>query len=374
MIQFNKIKLLYKSIEDTTSFKGDVDVASFTINKDLLASSSTDITVYAVPNNLNIGDLVVLMNWDGTNLFSGVVAQIEENKITCSDLSKILDVEVCLKPGESLDGLYVTKLAAMINIAREQCSYYQELGGDLKIDKINQVLYNQLLKNYSKGLVPQEYHMDGSEDVYNLRDVMFDMAAHGLYTTLDCLIRPENGSYFKLLTDSFKDTDKQIDDYSTDVLNSDVTIEESEINKLMIFDDNAGSNRPSACYYLAANGITNNPDNLTRSLVTKNKIVWREANQSYSDVVTENLAPFLYNHKIELTVAYDGNYVDWENYNLGEKVKVVAKGNTYDSIYTGQTIEYSENSGVTAVKMTFGKVRNKASQRWFQKAWASSWK
>lgn len=369
MIPFSKLKLLYKGRDNLTNLKGMIDVDTFSVNFDLLNSTSSEFNVYEVPNNLLIGDLVMLKNFDGTTIFSGVVSQIEELKITCSDLTKILDYSLVIKPSFLSSEYYSLALRYFLRKARDQCQYRQGVGGSLTVDELNYNLFNQLLNNYKWHETGNKIMLGGREEPYNIRDEMFSMASKGVYTIIEFLDKPENGSWLRMTTDYFKNTDKKIDDISTDTIAKNVIEEEAEVNKLLIYDNQIDDDLPTACYYLVPSGITDNPNVLSRNQVTKTKAVWRESGQGFREVATQELAPFLYSHKIELEVAYDGKYIDWSKYNLGEKVQVYVNGKTYDSIYTGCSFEGSSDGGVQTVKMIFGKVRNRASQYWLQKAW-----
>lgn len=169
----------------------------------------------------------------------------------------------------------------------------------------------------------------------------------------------------KIKNGIFKQTGKKIDDMNSDCLMCTLFEEKSEVNKLQIFEED-DLRIAKGNYFLTSSGIVDNSSSLNRDLPVKNKIVIKKADENNNDVIAQNMNEYLYNHKIEMEVIWNGDYINSKNYELGDIITAQVKGKTFSTVYTGYSFKYSQANNIQSIKMVFGKVRNLATQKWFQ--------
>lgn len=373
MIVYNDVKAVFKKrLQYWQEAYADAEVVSFEIAQDILASSTSSVEVIEVPNAVSVGDVIILMNYDGTKIWNGTVSQIEGNKISCDDIYELLNYNVLFrKSPATYTGKMANKLYRYILQAKNQC-IYKVLENGVETQVTDKLLYRFFTNiQYFSDDSTDEYAMKFDDNtVLNIREEMFKINNLGYTVLMD--VNPmaydwQTGTNYAstIRCRAFRKTNLKIDDTSLNTLSTNIVEEKAEYNKLQIFDE-TNMDRQVTNYYLTPSGITRNPEALDRDSVTKNKIVWKNGDTTYEQCRAENLAPFLYNHKIEMEILYNGSYLNFENYELGDEVQAFVQGKTYSTVFTGYTMQYKKGEGLQTVKMIFGKVRNRATQKWFQ--------
>lgn len=352
-VEYNKERVAYAS----------VDIQSFTINVDTLADSSSDFECFQkVPNAVKVGDIFIVLNSDGTELYKGVVQGIEETKVSTLYIYELLNYNVAIKKNTLLQGNLNQKLKQLINLAKNQTSYtnYAQTNR-YKDDYAWQYLIHFWNNYYYTGEeVSYEQSFDDNT-VVNIKEELYKISSLGFNFEINF---PFSNSSVTPNTEIYCNknvaTKKQIEDINKTVFESSVLITEADNNVVQVYSSNDGRDLGHA--YLTSSGLTTNPDVANRQLNFKNKIVFTDS-LNFDEVIHNEMEARLYNHKIELNMWYDAKYCNFESYKLGDIMKCYVKGKMYTTVYTGYAMEYKDGEGLQKVKMIFGKVRPRLTQR-----------
>ena len=329
---------------------GYARILSFNIREDLLTSQNSSFKLEAIPNAAMIGDVIIVIDDKGTKLYTGVIDSIEENQIEVKDILKLFDDVDFYAIGSYSDANCNTRTRYIIEHYRNNNS------DDMKITSLIDQFDITESDTYPRGW-GYEYTEIHTLNLYEQLLKMFDV--YGVKITVDISIGESRPSIYTAPINAA--VHKLID--NTVILPSMTPVVEiKEINKLIIYNQVGDTKR--AVYYLTSEGIVDDANDLTRLNIVNTKII--NSDEEINRIVSSNLEKEMYNHKITIQMILDNKLYDYFSFILGGRFIISIKRKYYDTIWTAYELNLEENGVLETSNMTFGKVRTKASERYFQ--------
>ena len=321
-------------------------VLEFDINYDLLASTSNSFVFDEIPSEVSLGDVIIVTDSFGIKRFTGVIDEIEENKIVAQDIFSLFNDEILMKIGTNT-GMYTEKIKYYVQ------QYSLQNDDDHKITS----LVSQF--DFDCQQTTKKYTIKRTEvATVNIYDEMLKIYNTGCVVSIDVSLKNERPI---IKSKYIEDFIYKIADNSVYTPTMKPIIQMAGKNKLTIYNENATQKRGT--YYLTENGIVTNSRDLTRTDVVKTSIVTSDEDlQSLKNSYLDN---FLYNHKIEIEMILDNKLYDFSQMILGGKFQLYIGKKYFNTVLTGYSLSKTENEDCKIVKLVFGKVRNKFSQRFF---------
>lgn len=325
-------------------------VLSFNFRFDLLTTQNSSMLLEATPNAVTIGDVVIIIDAYGSVLHKGVIKSIGENQIDFNDILTLFDDDDFYKVGTYSNVNCNTRTRYLINHYKENNS------DDPKITNLVNQFEITEGSTYPRGW-KYEYTETHIINLYDKLLKQFD--DYGIKIDVDI---PINEGQCTIHTYQVECEINKLIDNTVVLPSMTPTIEIQETNKLIIYNQDGTSKRAS--FYLTKDGITDKPDELTRLNVVKTKIV--NSDDDLNSIVSANLEKEMYNHKISIELVLNNKIYDYWSFVLGGKFEVSINRKYYNTIWTGFELNLEVDGVLEIVKMIFGKVRTKASERYFQ--------
>lgn len=341
------------ALRDT--FYDMVRVLSFTIKVDALSDANTTFFLERVPKAVVEGDVIILTDETGLQVYIGMVRSVNIQDVDCIQITSLFN-----------DTVRTTSNYINSNAGRVAAAVLYQYGGDYTHDsqiivKTNDTMINQFMSQFT-------IQYDNSVTLFNLyekTDYNLETLFMDMFKSTGSLINIDiplgvgvpKISFGKVVTTRKL---KLIDNtHIIPIMNP--IVEVSDINKLIVLNSDETSVR--AIRYLTGNGVTSNPSDLTRLQVVKTKYV--ATDDSIENVISTEIPKELFNHKIEVTMNLDNSLYDFFSFKIGQTFDVFIVGDYYDTVLTGYELSKELDENLKEVKMVFGMVRTKASQRFF---------
>ena len=323
---------------------------SFNVREDLLTSQNSSILLEAAPNAAVNGDVIILVDAYGSILYTGVIKSIESNQIDANDILTLFDDEDFYSAGSYSDKNCNTRTRYILE------HYKNSNSDDPKIT----ALINQFDISESDSY-PRKWGYDYTE-VHTLNVYEQLLKMHDDYSVKISVSIPINEGTPSIYTAPVEAVEHKLIDNTVVLPAMTPVVEIQETNKLIIYNQDGTAKR--GVYYLTEDGITEDGSSLTRLNVVNTKIV--NSDDEISTIVSGNLEKEMYNHKITVELILDNKLYDYYSFVTGGKFKISINRKYYDTVWTGYELNLDENSVLEKATMTFGKVRTKASERYFQ--------
>ena len=311
---------------------------------DLLGSVISTINVLSVDENVNIGDLVMVYDNFGSQVYTGVIETIENNSLSCCQMTAFFNDTFPLN-------MFDTKLSVEEMFSRgvknfytnDSFKFYDKKAADL----FNSVYFNKCTNTFNN------YSFEVNSCI-NLEEFIFEMYKKNnikLEFEVNQLSDKININIIKCANSKMKIGDNT--SYTT-VFN--IITETQEINKLIIFGED-GVYRKS--YYNSITGITDNSEELLRINQIKTKIVYSNAN--LDKIKHDNLPNEIYSHSINMSIIQKNNNIISPSEiikKIGFEFEIWKSGKVYYSILTGYDLKF-DGVDIPIINLTFGKIRNR---------------
>ena len=319
-----------------------IEVRSFTIRRDLMTSATSDFNVLEVPTNISNGDILVLYDGKGKIYYEGVISQISDKNIQCTQIQSfykgtwIYDTHT----DSSLEG----EIAYLLN--------------DFAQGYIKGSSYQDTLVQTEKGGLTISTESSTSISLPSGDSEIVDMEAF-IYTLyqryglmVDVQINYGNGGTTKIYVPNY--TAMKVGNNTESILNLSPVTEVAETNRLIVYASN-GTYR-STFVYTSTNGIVEEPvSNVGRYGVVNTSIVYSDDN--ITDIVEANLPSSMYNHHLTFDLLLKGKLYNFDDFKLGMPIQVWNGVDYYSTLFTGYELSCDEGKEPTYVHMICGKVR-----------------
>ena len=323
-------------------------VDNFDVRTDNITNANSTIYIFDMADNINNGDILVVYDPFGNNLYQGVIKSTENNKIVCSQMQSYykglwvyntspqdyLEHEIAVLLQDYADGkiyksTYVDSLVA------------QRLGG-ITIDYVGTTIAN----------LPSDLDDNGNEKLTQKDMEQFIYSLYEDYGILfDFEINFSGQNYVHIKVPSFAPIKVGNNMYA--ITNMSPITEIEETNRLIIFAQNKTYR---TTYVATKTGIVEEPSGTNNRFdITNTKIVFSD--DSEDDLVAQNLPSQMYNHKLTFTLIIKNFIYEFGDFNLGGELEVWHNDDYYDTILTGYQIKKKSNQNITQVDFVCGKVR-----------------
>ena len=337
----------------TSAPKAFMTVETTNIKRDLMTNAVTSLTVKEIATNIDEGDVLVIYDPFGTNLYSGVITSIEDKQIRCSQMQSFykglwiynvspqdyLEHEIAVLLQNYADGkiyrsTYIDPLVAL------------RLGG-ITIDYVGATtvkLPTDLDKDNNEQLTQKDMEK-WMYELYETYGIIFDFEINFSGTNTVTIKVP---TYSKI----------KVGDNMFAIKDVSPITEIEETNRLIIFNENKVYR---TTYVATKTNIVEAPSSTaTRFNITNTKVVFSK--DAVADLVAANLPDQMYNHKLTFTLVIKNFIYQFGDFNLGGGIDVFNGDEYFDTVLTGYEFKKEDNSNITEVYFTCGKVRNKLTQ------------
>lgn len=329
-------------------------VLSFNVRRDILGAANSSFLLEKVPDAVVEGDVIILLDPFGTEFYTGVVRSINNDDLDCVQILGLFDDVIKTKIE------YWAFNAGFIAI-----KLLKEYGGIFSNPNVsintNDTLSNRFISQFdmTKDNSDTTIYTVYAEEEYNLEKLMIEIYS-AVGTLASVKIGIGEGRPIIKFENSVAEKIKIIDN-TVIVPTIDPIVEVADANKLVVLDQDGLGVR--AIRYLTDSGISTDPSDLTRLQVVKTKYV--ESDVEIDAIISTELSKELYSHKIEVTMILDNKLYDFFEFELGGEFDIFIKGKYYNTILTGYELNKEVGRSCEEVKMIFGKVRTRATQRFF---------
>lgn len=314
---------------------GQAIVITYRIKDDLLTKPLSDFTLDQIPDQIEIGDVMVVYEDNGNVLFNGIINSIDEDNrsISCGNFYSIFDDKWLwnLPTESSIEETIQTILEN--DFANNSDSFMQQT---FNFSITCATATTGAIEEKDVGSVVN--FQDFLISIYSLYDIMLQFTIYFDNTQPEItIIKPSKSPRTKL------------SDNVHQVIEITARSRSASENKLIIYASDKTTYRET--YYVNGEFLTTNDEADDRLSLIKTKYVFSDDN--LSDVAHANLSTEIYNHELQVVMT-DGFVYDTKQIRLGNYYDIYYKGQVYKSVLTG--IEYDDIHRIT---MIFGKVRQR---------------
>lgn len=326
--------------------KSNINCLSFQIQRDLLEKATSTFNLEYIDPNIDIGDILGLYDMYGTNLYIGVISEIDvdTSQITCTSNISYFNYTWLYDALRSETGSTEELIKKLFeNVFKNSNDYLMRAKyGDIDISTLT-TSTNYLLP--LKDDMTIESFEDFIYDCYTNFDIICDFKAYFEQTNPTLTIDA-----------SAKDREPiKLGNNFNAIQNFKINTDTFENNKLIIYNSDGTELR--GVYFGSSGGITQDDESPLRLKKINNVIQFSD--DEISLILAQNLQNNMYNHKITFDLVLNNELYDFfELFKLGCPVEIYYNGVYYNTIFTGYEYIKEENEKVSAVSITCGKVRN----------------
>lgn len=338
----------------TSAPKSFMVVESFDIKRDLITNAVTTLTVYEIDQNINEGDVLVIYDPYGTNLYQGVITSIEELTIRCSQMASFYK------------GLWIYNIHPSTTLEQEIAwllgQYAQgKIYGSTWTDPLVAQRLGGITIDYTgstSAKLPTDFD-DESNPLYTQKDM--EKWIYELYSTygiiFDFEINFSGANYVHIRVPNYQKI--AIGNNMFAIQNMSPITEVEETNRLIIY---AKDKTYRTTYVATSTSVVAQPSSTAnRFSITNTKAVFSD--DAIADLVAANLPNQMYNHKLTFDLVIQNFLYQFGDFNLGGGLDVYYGDDYYDSVLTGYEIKKDRNVNITNVQFICGNVRTKLTQK-----------
>lgn len=338
-------RLFFKDrLNPAGAVKSVARIVSYTIEKDALVCKNSTFTVDTVPLNVNEGDIAVVVDQFGTNVYEGIVMRSDSlSEVECEQMQSLFrDAWIYDKTSATtIEQTILNKINGRFRNSTDPREY---------------AAFNPWQMSVSTS-TPGALISQAANTVVNFDDFLYQM--FDKFLIVPCFSVPFSESNPTITIGKSIKPKVVLGDNSRYVFDVRTVIEIAEVNKLVIF---SASGAYRTTYYSSNNGIVADASELSRLSTVNTSYVFSD--DSLSAIVALNLSSDMYNHKIEVDLALNSGPYDFWDFELGQTFDVWTNGHYFNTILTGYKIEKSDGLDITVTTLTFGKVRTKLTDKW----------
>ena len=321
----------------------ELRLKNFTINKDLLSSTTSEFELISVPSAVENGNIFGVYDDKGNIIYNGVITSVQDNVIRTNDI-------ICI-----FDDLWLYRDPQLASI---EADIVDIINNDFKDnnDSLVESIFSQFTvlasttNAITMGLQEENYTV-------NFKDLLINLYSN--YGLLVDITVPYSTGSSTIVVSIPTFASMSIADNTDVIRNFSHTSQVTETNKLVIYATN-GAYRAS--YYATPSGITQNSAAVDRVVKMKSKIVFSDL-EDLSSIVDENLDDLVYNHKITMELLLDNKLFDFYSFNLGQNFTIYWNGETFYTVLTAYKYSSDQYGHTDYVTLTFGKVRYSLSEK-----------
>lgn len=316
---------------------------SFNIKRDALKKTNSTFYLDKIQSGIKEGDVLVLHDSYGTKLFYGVVNRIDGASVDCNQIESLFN---------DIWKYNVSNQSSIENTLKKIIEDDFVMSTDPVIFDLFNVFSINCISNTPLNLPtkPFDYVPNFESFIYSMFNkyfirFYFDLSLNGISPSIEI---------GKKILPRIK-----VANNNNATRNISPLTEVFETNKLIIYSS-TGVYRET--WFTSKNGITNNPNELTRLTNVKTKIVFSD--DEISLIKAQNIRNEIYNHKIDIELVLNNNLYNFYEFELGQEFSIWLNGSYFDTILTGYELNKVINKSLDVVKLTFGKVRLRLEDKW----------
>lgn len=328
-------------------------VDNFDVKRDEMTNANSVIQVIKMADNVEEGDVIVVYDPTGTNLYSGVITKKEGLNIRTSQMqafykgtwiynvhpSSTLEQEIAWLLGQYAQGKIYKSTYTDPQVAQRLSGITIEYTGS------------------TNAKLPTDLDQEGREQLteYDMEQFIYELyEKYGII--FDFEINFSGTNYVRIKVPNYTKMKVGNNMFPIQDMAPIQTIEET--NRLIIFS----SEKVYRNTYVATNTqIISQPTSTAgRFNITNTKIVYSD--DAERDLIAANLPTSMYNHKLTFTLIVRNFIYQFNDFNLGGGLDIYYNDEYYDSVLTGYQIKKVSNQDITSVNFVCGKVRTKLTQ------------
>ena len=316
---------------------------AFNIRRDSLAKALSSFTLEIVPGGIKNGDILVLHDSFGTILFNGVINRIDNNIVECNQMESLFNDLWLYRISDQVTTEETVAKILSDDFVHNNDPIIKDTFDVFELATISGTVNNLPTKEF-------DYTIDFEQFIYNLFDRFF------IRFHFEIPFAEENPK----INIGVKDMPViKIANNNNVTRNISPLTEVFETNKLVIYSSE-GVYRET--WFTSENGITDNPEELTRLTKLKTNIVFSD--DDISIIKAQNIRNEIYNHKIEMTMVLNNKLYNFFDFELGQEFSIWYNKRYFNTILTGYELNMNEGGTLDEVKLIFGKVRTRLENKW----------
>ena len=331
-------------IKDSTDLtavpKAFMTVPAFTIRRDLLATANSSFTVTSVPSNVDNNDILCLYDPCGTVIYQGVINQISDQTIQCNQIQSIFK------------GTWLCETIPSDYLEHEVAQILEKYASGVITDSVTDTLMASKLGVFDIEYVGSNTNNLPAFDPQTTQDM--ESFIYSLYEKYNIVLEfdiPKEGTP-KVTVRTVNYTPYKIANNTHAIVDISPLTEIAQNNKLVVYSSE-GAFR--AVYYATSQGIVTDSTDPLR-LKSINTII-QFTDDELDAVVASNLSSEMYNHKLTFTLRLDNNLYKWSDWRIGQPLEIWFNSEYFNSVFTGYELTKQQNTELTEVYITCGKVR-----------------
>lgn len=321
--------------------KANTMCLAFSIERDILESATSTFNVNEIPNNVNEGDVVGLVDPYGTIVYEGVVTSLETDGLTIT----ATQIESLFND----NWLYRVPVQTTIEDALYDVIHndFQTTSDTIMTQKYG--VFNVVVETHTNGTFVSE------EQVINFESFLYSIFNNfGVRLYIDIPFQAGTPT----ITIAKRDLPSlKVGNNARVITSITPTTEIQQTNKLVIYSQD---NEYRATYYRTQDGATTNPS-APRLSVVNTEFVFSD--DEIETIINQYFSEAMYNHYIEYEMLLNNKLYNFYAMELGQPLAVWVNLDYYDSVYTGYSMSKEERGSIGTVIIKCGKVRTKLTSK-----------
>lgn len=319
-------------------FATSTRVISSSVQIDAIKSGTSVFTLTSVPSAVNEGDVMSVADRYGTMIFQGVILRIMASEIECDQIEGLFNDS------------WITKRHTNLTLE-------EDLAQSIRDDFINSSdpIIRDTFKHFQIKVTSQTPGTLPKRDANHVSN----FASHIQYVfdnydiRTDIVIPYDQSTSPTITIGKVVRETVMMGNNTKSVRNVSPITQIYETNKLVVHSEDGDVYRGT--FYASNNGITENPNELTRFSTVKTNYAFSD--ESLALVKAQNLRNEMYNHKIELDLVFGSKLYDFFSFELGQEFEIFINNTYFKTILTGWEYDIEPDTELELIHLIFGKVR-----------------
>lgn len=360
-------------------------IRNFSIKEDGLTKTTSTITLESIPSVYQTNMPVAIYTSRGKFIWAGIIESIDDNTLSCREGLSILDEDFVFVPNSSYGGINLTNYALPFAINKYTGKFFtlhtsstteftdtngaSERKGEtfFHYSYAGVIQFDNTLNYDNSKNVSLTMPLISETEVSNLEDYLielFNSTGYGVHATVYNGTNAQ-GKYKQMMLEYYYPNRNEelimSDDYEN-ITNVNVSVESQQYTVLEVFNEAGTTCR--GVYGMQTDGtisdmiITDEKPLETFIGYTDCKTATILSDDNINTVLVQYLSNSKYNHIITFDIDLNNCLYDFEDFEIGRRVRFYHDDKVYESVVTGK--EYGlddDQDSIKTMKVTLGKVR-----------------
>lgn len=360
-------------------------IRNFSIREDGLTKTTSTITLESIPSVYQTNMPVAIYSSRGKFIWAGIIESINDTTLTCREGLSILDEDFIFVPNSSYGGINLTNYALPSAISRYTGKFFtlhtssttaftdtnkaSERKGETFFHYPNTgvIQFDNALDYDNSKNVSLTMPLITETEVSNLEDYLielFNSTGYGVHATVYKQGTAIDLTNYLRLEYYYPNRNEELimsDDYEN-ITNVNISVESQQYTVLEVFNEAGTTCR--GVYGMQTDGTISDmiitDEKPLESFIgyTDCKTATILSDDNINTVLVQYLSNSKYNHIITFDIDLNDCLYDFEDFEIGRRVRFYHENKVYESVVTGKEYGLDEDQdSIKTMKVTLGKVR-----------------